>query len=190
MAQAARRDRMHTSPPRLTRLPAIRQRHTPRVSVHGAGHTPRPHEHPHRAPHSYPRYDTPHAARFGAWRRPHAATACTPPHHAPHSYPRYDGATCRTYRCMAQAIRRDRMPSPPRPAQLPAIPRRHTPHVSVHDASPHASTARAPPHRAPDRHTLRSHHRRWPSGRPRGRQTEAAGTRMHGHPRETQGRAP
>jgi len=79
----------------LTQLPAIRRCHMPRVSVHGAGHTPRPHAHPHRAS---------------------------------HSYPRYHGATCRTYRCMTQATRRDRThTSPPRPAQLPAIRRCHMP---------------------------------------------------------------
>ncbi len=68
--------RMHISPPRPAQLPAIPRHHTPRVSVHGAGHTPQPHAHLPTAPHTATRDTTaPQATRIGAWRRPRASTA-------------------------------------------------------------------------------------------------------------------
>ena len=99
----------------------------PHVSVHGAGHTPRPHAHPHRASHSYPRY---HGATCRTYRCMTQATRLDRMHTSSRSYPRYAGATRRTYRCMAQATRLDRT-------------------IAARQAM-----------RTPGSHTLRSHHRR------------------------------
>ena len=148
MTQVTRLSRTNTSPPRPAQLPAIRRCHMPRVSVHGAGHAPRPHEHLPTAPHTATR-DTPvpHATRIGAWRRPRASTACTSPprptqlpairqRHRPHVSVHDAGHTPQPH---------EHLPTAPHTATRDTT--RHTPCVSVHDAGhtprPHA------PHRAP-----------------------------------------
>ena len=75
--------RMHISPPRPAQLPAIPRHHTPRVSVHGAGHTPQPHAHLPTPPHTATRDTTCHTPRVsvhgaGHTPRPHAHLPTAP----------------------------------------------------------------------------------------------------------------